>query len=175
MTALGSLATAARLKVVLPGEGRAGGLAPGVGVVFKIDGEDTGGALSIVEHPFEVGALVPPHVHNREDEYSIVLEGEIGFRSNDREVVLGRGGYIIKPRGEVHAMWNAGSTPARMIEIISPAGFENFFRELSDMTARGAPDPAVIAQLAGSYDLPFAQPDWLPDVVTRYGLLPPPR
>jgi quercetin dioxygenase-like cupin family protein len=175
MTALGSVATAARLKVVLPGEGRAGGLVPGVGVVFKIDGEDTGGALSIVEHPFEVGALVPPHVHNREDEYSIVLEGEIGFRSNDREVVLGPGGYIIKPRGEVHTMWNAGSTPARMIEIISPAGFENFFRELSDMTARGAPDPAVIAELAGSYELPFAQPDWLPDVVTRYGLLPPPR
>jgi len=48
--------------------------------------------------------LVPPHVHTREDEYSIVLDGEIGFRSNDREVVLGAGGYIIKPRGEVHAM-----------------------------------------------------------------------
>ena len=127
MTALESRAAAARLagarlKVVQPGEGRAGGLVPGVGVVFKIDGEDTGGALSIVEHPFAVGALVPPHIHNLEDEYSIVLEGEIGFRSNDREVVLGPGGYIIKPRGEVHAMWNAGSTPARMIEVISPAG-----------------------------------------------------
>ena len=124
MITLGSAAPAARLKVVLPGEGRAGGLAPGVGVVFKIDGEDTGGALSIVEHPFAVGALVPPHVHTLEDEYSIVLEGEIGFRSNDREVVLGAGGYIVKPRGEVHAMWNAGSVPARMIEVISPAGFE---------------------------------------------------
>jgi quercetin dioxygenase-like cupin family protein len=175
MAALGSLATAARLTVVHPGEGRVGGLVPGVGVVFKIDGEDTGGALSIVEHPFEVGALVPPHVHNREDEYSIVLQGEIGFRSNDREVVLGPGGYIVKPRGEVHAMWNAGSTPARMIEIISPAGFEKFFRELSDMTAGGAPDTAVIAELAGSYELPFAEPDWLPDVITRYGLMPPRR
>ena len=77
-----------------------------------------------------------------------MLEGEIGFRSNDREVVLGPGGYIIKPRGEVHAMWNAGSTPARMIEVISPAGFENFFRELSDMTAAGRPDRAAIAELA---------------------------
>ena len=88
----GSIATGARLKVVQPGEGRAGGLAPGVGVVFKIDGEDTGGALSIVEHPFAVGALVPPHIHTLEDEYSIVLEGEIGFRSEDQEVVLGAGG-----------------------------------------------------------------------------------
>ena len=175
MAAFGSVATGARLKVVEPGEGRVGGLAPGVGVVFKIDGEDTGGALSIVEHPFAVGALVPPHVHTLEDEYSIVLEGEIGFRSADREVVLGPGGYIVKPRGEVHAMWNAGSTPARMIEVISPAGFERFFRELSDLTAVGAPDRATVAELAGRYELPFAEPDWLPDVITRYGLTPPRR
>jgi quercetin dioxygenase-like cupin family protein len=171
MAALG-VATAARLTVVRPGEGRVGGLAPGVGVVFKIDGADSGGSLSIVEHPFAVGALVPPHVHHLEDEFSIVLEGEIGFRSNDQEVVLGPGGYIVKPRGEVHAMWNAGATPARMIEVISPAGFEGFFRELSDMTAVGAPDPADIASLGERYQLPFAQPDWLPDVIARYGLTP---
>ncbi|MET1231551.1 MAG: cupin domain-containing protein [Candidatus Limnocylindrales bacterium] len=163
---------ATRLKVVQPGEGRAGGLAPGVGVVFKIDGADTGGVVSIVEHPFAVGALVPPHVHTLEDEVSIVLEGEIGFRSEEREVVLGPGGYIVKPRGEVHAMWNAGSAPARMIEVISPAGFEEFFREMTDLTAAGRPDPADVAALAQRYQLPFAQPDWLPDVVARYGLTP---
>jgi len=82
-------------------------------VHFKLWGEDTGGALAIVEHPFKVGALVAPHLHTREDEYSIVTEGEIGFRSGDREVVLGPGGYITKPRGELHAMWNAGPVPAR--------------------------------------------------------------
>lgn len=174
MAALG-VATTARLTVVQPGEGRIGGLVPGVGVVFKIDGADSGGALSIVEHPFAVGALVPPHIHHREDEFSIVLEGEIGFRSNDQEVVLGPGGYIVKPRGEVHAMWNAGATPARMIEVISPAGFEGFFRELSDMTAVGAPDPAAVAALAAQYELPFAKPDWLPDVIARYKLTPPPH
>ena len=38
-----------------------------------------------------------------------MTEGRIGFRSNDQEVVLEAGGYIVKPRGEVHAMWNAGS------------------------------------------------------------------
>ena len=165
---------AVQLKVVQPGEGRTGGLVPGIGVVFKIDGEDTGGALSIVEHPFAVGALVPPHVHTLEDEYSIVLEGEIGFRSEDREVVLGVGGYIIKPRGEVHAMWNAGKTPARMIEVISPAGFERFFREMTEMTAVGPPDPADVAKLAERYQLPFAEPDWLPDVIARFDLTPPP-
>lgn len=164
----------ARLKVVQPGEGQVGDLASGVGVIFKIDGEDAGGALSIVEHTFAVGALVPPHIHTLEDEYSIVLEGEIGFRSEDQEAVLGAGGYIVKPRGEVHAMWNAGSTPARMIEVIAPAGFERFFREFVEMTASGAPDRDDITRLAERYQLPFAQPAWLPDVIARFGLTPPP-
>jgi len=95
------------LTIVQPGEGRAGDLGI-IGVVFKLWSHDTGGALSIVEHPFPVGALVRPHVHTREDEYSIVTEGQIGFRPGDREVVLGAGGYITKPRGELHTMWNAG-------------------------------------------------------------------
>ena len=145
MTSQATVSVATQVKVVQPGGGRVGGLAPGVGVIFKIDGEDSGGALSIVEHTFEAGALVPPHVHNLEDEYSIVLDGEIGFRSNDQEVVLGPGGYIVKPRGEVHAMWNAGSTPARMIEVITPAGFERFFRDFADMTEVRRPDPAEVA------------------------------
>lgn len=162
------------VTVVRAGEGRAGDLGDGVGVVFKIDGQDTGGALSVVEHPFAVGALVAPHVHTREDEISIVLDGEIGFRSEDQEVVLPPGGYIVKPRGQVHAMWNAGSVPARMIEIITPAGFERFFAELADMVAAGPLEVPAAAELASRYGLPFAEPEWLPDVIRRYGLTPPP-
>ncbi len=123
---------------------------------------------------FAVGALVRPHVHTREDEISIVLEGEIGFRSEDQEAVLRPGGYIIKPRDQVHAMWNAGSTPARMIEIISPAGFEGFFRGFADLNDAGPINPPDVAALAEQYGLPYAQPDWLTDVIERYGLTPPP-
>jgi hypothetical protein len=50
--------------------------------------------------------------------------------------VLGAGGYITKPRGELHTMWNAGTSPARMIEVISRAGFEHFFRELAGLISR---------------------------------------
>jgi mannose-6-phosphate isomerase-like protein (cupin superfamily) len=160
------------LTVVKPGEGRVGKLGS-VGVEFKLSGHDTTEMLSVVEHPFPVGALVPPHLHTREDEYSIVTQGEIGFRSGDREVVLGQGGYITKPRGEMHAMWNAGSVPARMIEIISPAGFENYFQELSDLLATGPPEPAQIAALSERYGLQRGKPDWLPEIVSRYGLTPP--
>ena len=101
---------APELTIVQPGAGEERNLGT-IGVVFKLFGAQTNGLVSIVEHAFPLGALVPPHLHTREDEYSIVTEGEIGFRSGDREVVLGPGGYITKPRGEPHAMWNAGPVP----------------------------------------------------------------
>jgi hypothetical protein len=58
-------------------------------------------------------------------------------------------------------MWNAGDVPARMIEIISPGGFEGFFRD-----AR--------LELAERYGLEFAEPSWLPDIIERYNLTPLP-
>jgi mannose-6-phosphate isomerase-like protein (cupin superfamily) len=161
------------LTVVRPGEGAERDLGT-IGVVFKLFGEQTNGNVSIVEHPFAVGACVPPHMHTREDEYSIVTEGEIGFRSGDREVVLRPGGYITKPRGETHTMWNAGSVPARMIEVISPAGFEHFFWGVGELVAAGPPDPQAVAALAKEHGLVMSRPDWLDDVVARYHLTPPP-
>lgn len=162
-----------RLTIVQPGEGREGFLGT-IGVQFKLFGEDTNGSVAIVEHPFPVGSVVLPHLHTLEDEYSIVTEGEIGFRSGDREVVLGAGGYITKPRGEVHSMWNAGKVPARMIEVISPAGFEKFFVALADLLDAAAPDMAAIGAIAERHGLQFAMPEWLPEVIARYDLDPGP-
>lgn len=169
----GTATGATAVKVVQPGEGRGGGLMPGVGVIFKIDGTDSGGALAIVEHPFEVGGFVPPHIHHREDEFSIVLEGQIGFRSEDSEVVLGPGGYIAKPRGEVHAMWNAGNVPARLVEVISPAGFDNLFRSVVELTERGEAEMSRVVELANQYEVPLADPKWMADVIERYHLAVP--
>ncbi len=161
------------LRVVQPDEGHAGTRLAGVNVVFKIDGEDSGGARSIVEHPFEVGALVPPHVHHLEaDELNTAPEGEICFRSEDREVVLGPGGYIVKPHGEVHAMWNAGDTRARMSEVICP-GLRGLLPRPHRTERRGPPDPAQMGVLAERAGLEQAEPDRLPDVIARYGLHPP--
>lgn len=167
-----STEAAATLTVVPPGAGEVGNLGS-IGVEFKLWGRDTGGQVSIVEHPFPVGALVPAHLHTREDEFSIVTEGEIGFRSGDREAVLGPGGYIVKPRNEVHAMWNAGEVPARMIEVITPAGFENFFRAVASIVAAGPPDPAELMAVAGEYGLQMHQPEWMDDLISRYHLRDP--
>lgn len=164
--------TAPPLTIVQPGEGRLADLGDGFGVAFKLWGEDTNGSVAVVEHPFAVGAYVSAHRHTREDEYSIVTAGEIGFRSGDREVVLGAGGYITKPRGELHAQWNAGSVPARMIEIISPAGFERFFRDVADLAATGETEVAAFVAVADAYGLEFAEPEWQADVIRRYRLTP---
>ena len=72
---------ASELTILRPGEGEERDLGT-IGVVFKLFGEQTNGQVSVVEHPFPVGACVPPHMHTREDEYSIVTEGKIGFRSS---------------------------------------------------------------------------------------------
>lgn len=71
-------------------------------------------------------------------------------------------------------MWNAGATPARMIEIISPAGFEHFFREVADQVAAGPLDFPQVVALAQRYGLQFGEADWLPDIVKRFDLTPPP-
>jgi quercetin dioxygenase-like cupin family protein len=100
----------ARLAIVEP-HGPDAGLTPGFTASTRLTAADTG-SISIVEHTFAPGVLVPPHRHTHEDEISYVIDGEIGFRSGDREVSLRAGGYIVKPRGELHAMWNASAAPA---------------------------------------------------------------
>ena len=176
-----SVTDGAMLTVMQPGEGDSVPI-PGFGAVFKLTSRTTGGLVSIVEHPFAVGTITAAHRHTHEDEHSYVLAGEIGFRSDDNEVVLGPGGYITKPRGQMHAMWNAGTDPGRIIEVITPGGgFENYFRELSELlmsgaaTAKaGAPlhESVEFVELAKKYGLTYGTPDWLDDVVRRYGLSP---
>ena len=162
----------ARLAVVPPNK-REITLVPGFTATVKLGASETGG-ISIVEHTFDPGVLIPPHRHTREDEISCVISGEIGFRSDGREISLGAGGYIVKPRGELHSMWNATAEPARMIEIISPAGFDKYFIELAEATAAagGRPDPSVIAPIAERFGLTFDFTE-VPDLVARHGLRPP--
>ena len=144
----------------------------GLGVDFKLWGKETGGLLSVVEHPIQPGRLVPPHVHANEDEYSYILQGEVGARIGDQEIVAGPGSYVLKPRGIPHTFWNAGAEPARLIEMISPAGFENFFDELAEIYAAagtGMPDQLPIGELAARYNLTFVM-EWAPALKEKYNL-----
>jgi hypothetical protein len=92
--------------------------------------------------------------------------------------VLGSGGYITKPRGQMHAMWHAGSESGRIVEVITPGrGFENYFRELSELLMSGTGsnlhETSELTELAKKYGLTYGTPDWLDDIVTQYELTPP--
>jgi mannose-6-phosphate isomerase-like protein (cupin superfamily) len=161
--------TQTKAKVIGPQDGRAG-LISSIGVRFMIDGADTGQNFSLVEHPMAPRALAAPlHRHNREDEYSFVLEGRMGALLGDEVLEAGPGDLVYKPRNQWHTFWNAGDEPARILEIISPAGFEHFFEELLDLGGAANVPPEVMGPLCERYALEM-QPDTVPGLLERFDL-----
>jgi quercetin dioxygenase-like cupin family protein len=155
--------------VLGPAEGESVNLLK-LGVRFMIEGEETGGAFSLVEHPLPPRALgAPIHTHRNEDEYSYVLEGRIGVQLGEDVIEAGPGELVFKPRGVKHAFWNAGDEPARLLEIISPAGFENYFRELAPLLAAPERDEQAIGEVVSKYelDIDFGT---IPELIARHGL-----
>jgi len=142
----------------------------GVGVKFKITGEETGHAFSIVGHPLEPRTLVPPHVHHDTDEYSYVVEGQFGARIGDEIFLADPGDYVLKPRGIPHTFWNPTDRPARLIEIISPAGFEKFFAEAGELFKTSRPDPEKIQALSTKYHASLGWDESIPELTEKYKL-----
>lgn len=161
--------TAGAVKLVAPNKGRDGFLGS-IGVRFMIDGSEAGERFALVEHPMSPHALAAPlHLHTREDEYSFVLEGRMGALLGDEVVEAGPGDLVFKPRNQWHTFWNAGDEPCRILEIISPAGFEVFFRELVEMGGSTRADPEALAQLNKRYGLEM-QPQTVPELLERFSL-----
>ena len=156
---------ATKPTVILPGEGDAFDFG-GLGVNWKIDGADTGERFTVVHHPIAPHALAAPlHRHHNEDEYSYVLEGTLGALLGDDVVEAGPGTWVYKPRGQWHTFWNAGDTPCHIIEVISPAGFENYFREVANSWG----DVEQFATINEKYalDMDFES---VPGLCSRFGL-----
>ncbi len=141
-----------------------------VGVRFMAWAEETGGGFSLVEHPLRPRTLVAPvHRHSREDEYSFVLEGRMGALLGDEVIYAEAGELAFKPRNQWHTFWNPDDTPCRILEIISPGGFEHFFDELARLMRRPDFEPAAMGELGGRYGLEF-DPDSVPRLCTEHGL-----
>jgi len=156
-------------KVVGPTDGKAGFLGS-IGVRFMLDGPEAGERFSLVEHPMGPRALAAPlHRHNNEDEYSFVIEGRMGALLGDEHLEAGPGDFVHKPRGQWHTFWNAGDEPCRILEIISPAGFERFFAELVDLGGVTRVEPQVLADLCARYELEM-DPESVPRLIERFGL-----
>ena len=89
----------------------------------------TGGAVVILAVDMPVGEHVGEHVHQSEEQITVVLHGSIGATVDDDEVRLEDGAVFLMPRGRRHSLWNAGDQPARLLELYTPGGFEQVFAE----------------------------------------------
>jgi len=135
-----------------------------LGARYLAEGE----GFALVEHTLPPRALGSPlHRHANEDEYSYVLEGRLGAQLGDDVVEAGPGELVQKPRGQEHAFWNAGDEPLRFLEIISPGGFAQYFRELAPVLAAG--DEEGVQEIAARYELwiDFAT---IPALAEQHGL-----
>ena len=104
-----------------------------VGDVYRVlaSGSQTGGVYALSEIRVSPNNGPPPHIHSREDESFFVLEGEIEFQVGDEKITARPGTFIQGPRGIAHSFRNNTQLPARMLGFVTPAGFENFFKEFA--------------------------------------------
>jgi mannose-6-phosphate isomerase-like protein (cupin superfamily) len=142
-----------------------------VGARFIMAGDRSDGRFSLVEHPIVPrGLAAPVHLHRREDEFSFVLEGRWGFQLAGDVVYAEPGDLVYKPRAVWHTFWNATDRPARLLEIISPAGFEQLFVELSALLETSPTDAEAALALGVKYGIE-SDPEATARVVAEHGLI----
>ena len=114
---------------------------------FVASGEQTGGAYALIETANDPATGVRLHVHEREDETWLILEGEYFFQVGDQTFQAHAGDYVFGPRGVPHLYANQTASVARALIMVTPAGFEGFWRE----SARLGNDPAAHEALGQKY------------------------
>jgi mannose-6-phosphate isomerase-like protein (cupin superfamily) len=116
-----------------------------VTVVIRVSAEDSGGAMTVLE---EVPPMVdtPLHVHSREDELFYIVEGEHIITLGEREHRLGPGEAIFAPRGVPHAQRRVEPGVGRELVVLTPGGFEQFFRDLAGAERSGTLGPDAYAE-----------------------------
>jgi hypothetical protein len=145
---------------------------PGLGTRHLIRSDDTDGRFALIEHDIPPRMLAAPvHTHEREDEYSWVLSGRVGFELGDETLEAGPGELVIKPRGIPHAFWNPGDQEARLLELISPGGFESYFKELAPLLDPGKPrDFEALGAVQARYGLSM-DPQSVERLMKEHGLV----
>ncbi|WP_067831016.1 cupin domain-containing protein [Actinomadura kijaniata] len=122
--------------------------------LVRLSGEHTGGSLAIVEYRFPPGALgAAPHIHHGHEEHFQILDGEVTFDLGDGSVAVGAGGTVSVPRGVAHGFRNASDDWARCLFILTPAGYEDYFRDIHRALENGHPlTPDHLNDLRAKYD-----------------------
>jgi mannose-6-phosphate isomerase-like protein (cupin superfamily) len=126
-------------------------------VTIKATGKDTNDSLYLGEAVVEPGFPgPPPHIHERLHDMFYVLEGTLTMRLGDETTELGAGAFVCVPPGVVHTFSNPSANRVRFLNFNTPAGWENYMRDLSAALAEGTPRPEDIGRIASRYDFLLA-------------------
>jgi mannose-6-phosphate isomerase-like protein (cupin superfamily) len=139
--------------ILAAGDGETHAIGPGSEVVVKAGGEQTGGSLFMSESTVAPGFPGPPrHRHERLHEMFYVLDGTLSVLVGDQQLQVHAGGFISVSPGVVHTFSNPGTAPVRFLNINSPAGCENYMRDLGAAASTGPLTTERIGQIASRYD-----------------------
>jgi quercetin dioxygenase-like cupin family protein len=138
---------------------------------YGIGADESDGALSVLEVTIPPRTLVKPHMHDREDEYSLILSGVVGVRLGDETVEeIPAGSWLAKPRSVPHAMWNVKDDPVRILEVVLPGGIERYFEQIAPVWQEHGPDwTKRYYALAEEFGLTILD-DWSDELKARYGI-----
>ena len=155
-----------------------GAYLPTLDIVHKAKAEGFGGRLTVIEWGLPPGVMIPPHTHSREDECSLVLEGELAFDVGGQMGIAPAGSYVLKPRGVPHAFCNTSTERVWIMDVHTPGGFEGFYDEYEQIArklASGEIDEQAHrkarAQLGERYGVAWHD-ERIPEARARFGIGP---
>ncbi len=150
-------------KVWAAGEGLRLQSGPGRDLIFKVTGEDTGGAFDyfIVEVAPRGGP--PLHVHHKQDETIHVLKGQFKIKIGDGIFYCQEGGFAYLPAKLPHAFLNLTDEPAEIIVVYTPGGGHKFYEEFGPVSRSGTADRKTIAAIFEKYGMTLLGAPLSPD------------
>ena len=124
---------------------------------YAVGAAESDGALAMLEVTVPARTLIKPHMHTREDEFTLVLEGSVSA-------------WLVKPRSIPHAMWNVTAERARILEVVMPGGLERYFEQIAPVLMEHGPDwTKRYDALAEEFGLTILN-DWTDELKERYGV-----
>ena len=136
---------------------------PGRDLIFKVTGEDTGGAFDYFIVQVAPKGGPPLHVHHKQEETIHVLKGRYKIRIGDEIFYCNEGDFAYLPSNVPHAFLNLTDEPGEIIVVYTPGGGHKFYEELGPLTRSGSPDRAAVAALFAKHDMTLLGPPLSPD------------